>query len=288
MYRINQTISLLIFEYVSIRFKLERKIIMNSLINTSNPLKKLWLIFITIIMLLSMPSTAVFADDEEPPEISGNSKTVPTDPNRVLSPEEQAFRDEKYSALQEFIEPSDVSAYGSIPGSTMLVVGTWKQPNDNAHINHCGPGATQVALDARWPAAKVYGIDKIGVDEKTNAGGLGTNMQDIVKTLNRKDYLGSEFPNPNGMKGYWLDLAHNAPDLLYKASFDTARGYAMITGVKTKGMPGWGTYDAPHIVAVIGYRFTATNQVYLTYTDTSTPKAGFNGIYRNTIRGFDQ
>jgi hypothetical protein len=172
----------------------------------------------------------------------------------------------------------------------MLVVGTWKEPNNGAYVNHCGPGATEVALDARWPAAnvKAIGIDKIASDEKTNVHGLGTNMQDIYTTINSKAYLGNEFPNPNGMQGYWLDLAQTDVDLFYKASFDVTRGYALITGLNTKGMPGWDPNKrVPHIVAVIGYIFTVNNVVYIIYTETSSSSAGFHGSYRNTVRVAD-
>ncbi|MEW5829909.1 MAG: hypothetical protein AB1846_13535 [Chloroflexota bacterium] len=125
------------------------------------------------------------------------------------------------------------------------------------------------------------------MDEKTNVGGTGTNMYDIYTTINSDAYLGTEFPNPNGMEGYWLDLAQNEVNLFYKISFDVSHGYALITGLMTKGMPGWGTYDAPHIVSVIGYKIdqtTTTTTVTVTYTDTAPRLAGFTGRYRNTVK----
>ena len=259
---------------------------MNTLLKLPNLLKKLSLAMMMVI-LVSMPVNTAFADDPQPPTPDTSSsgthwKTVPTNPNRVLSPAAKKLRNAKYKALKQFIQPSGVSATGGIPTSALLVVGTWKEPNDNAHVNHCGPGATQVALDARWAASKVYNIDKIATDEKTNVNGVGTNMQDIVKTLNSQAYLGSQFPNPNGMQGYWLDLAQNETDLFSKISFDTTHGYALISGLNTKGMPGWGTKTVPHIVAVIGYDFT-TSTPYVKYVETAAPKAGFNGSYRNTV-----
>jgi hypothetical protein len=257
---------------------------MNNLMNASKSLKRLWLVLIITTLLVNLSPTTAFADDANPPTsdtdvVSQQSKTVPIDPNRYLSPEEIKLRDAKYRALKQFLQLPK----GSISASVTLIVGTWKEPNDLAHVNHCGPGATQVALDARWMAAKVYDIDKIGRDELTNVGGKGTAMQDIVKTLNRKDYLGSEFPNQNGMQRYWWDGARGSGDLFSKIAFDTTRGYALISGVRTKGMPGWGIYDVDHIVAVIGYRFGQPGELFITYTDTSSRTAKFYGSYRNTV-----
>jgi len=273
---------------------------MDTIINLSKSLKKICVILILTVLLANMFPASASADGKNPasPEtnISLNSKTVPTDPDRPLSPEEKKFRDAKYRALNQFIEQINKSRgtiYGGIPASKTLAVGIWKEPNKAAYVNHCGPGATQVALDARWPAWKVYKIDRIARDEKTNVGGTGTNMSDIYTTINSDAYLGTEFPNPNGMEGYWLDRAQNAADLFYKASFDISHGYALITGVMTGGMPGWGKYDAPHIVSVIGYKYsgiipqapiTASTSTTLTYTDTAPRLAGFTGRYRNTVK----
>jgi hypothetical protein len=269
---------------------------MNNLLNTflsnaSKSLKTLWLILIITIFLTNTFTNTAFADGSQPPTpdtnpLNTNWKTVPTDPNRVLSPAEKNLRAAKYSALQKFMHPTGVSIFGSIPSSSTLVVGTWKEPNDDAHVNYCGPGATEVALDARWPLAKVtaIGINKIGVAEKTNVGKPGTAMQDIYTTINSKAYLGSEFPNPNGMQGYWLDLALDQMDLFWKASFDITHGYTLITALNTKGMPGWNpNKGVPHIVSVIGYNISQTHVISITYVETSGSAAGFHGSYRNTV-----
>ncbi len=253
--------------------------------NTTTLLKKLSLILAVIALLVSVFPSAVLADGPTPgvDPLDLGSKTVPTDPNRPLTAAEKKFRDAKYRALKQFVQSNDVSGFGGIPAAMTLVVGTWKQPNTAAYVNHCGPAATQVALDARWDASRVYSINRIAKDEKTNSDKAGTHMQDIYTTINSKAYLGSEFPNPNGMAGYWIDLAKGGPDLLHKITFDITRGYALITGVKTTGMLGWGDRKVNHIVAVIGYKIDQTNTAYVVYTDTSTPTAGFNGNYRNTV-----
>ncbi len=57
-------------------------------------------------------------------------------------------------------------------------------------------------------------------------------------------------------------------------------GYAPITSMMTGGMPGWGTKNVEHIVAMYAYNQGSTNWVY--YTETASQHAGFNGTYRNS------
>lgn len=268
--------------------------------NTSKSLKKLWVVFMITVFLSTMFKSNAFADDANP------GKTVPPDPNRVLSPEEIKLRDAKYSALERYLQERGSNQSAPQPNYAYLVIlpleKAWKEPNDAAHVNYCGPGATQVALDVRWLATSVYTINQIGVDEKTNVGSVGTNMCDIAYTLNsaggsgtspcdgtytsnRRAYLGGEFPNPNGFQAYWWDGVYSRDDLGDKLMFDIDSGYAMIAGVMTTNMPGWNGYTAEHIVAVRGYKTTNYNYNKTTvyYTETAAVAAGYYGGFNRSV-----
>lgn len=272
--------------------------------DTSKLLKKLRFVFMVTVLLSTMFKSTVFADDANP------GKTVPPDPNRVLSPEEIKLRDAKYSALEQYLQERESNQSAPQPDYAYLVIlpleQAWREPDDAAHVNYCGPGATQVALDVRWPAASVYDINEIGVDERTNVGGVGTNMCDIAFALNSAGgqrinpcpdhpvpntpvsmdpYLGGEFPNPNGFQEYWWDGVDDRDDLGDKLMFDIDSGYAMIAGVMTTNMPGWNGYTAEHIVAVIGYKTTNYNYNKTTvyYTETAAASAGYYGGFNRSV-----
>jgi hypothetical protein len=261
--------------------------------NALKSFKKLWLILIITMFLSTMSTSIAFADDPIPPTPDTNpttiqGKTVPTDPNRILSPEEIKFSDAKNRALEQYLQERKSKKSIISPlyiQYVLLPVGTWKEPEDHYYDNYCGPGATEVALDARWTAAQVKakGIIGIGIAEKTNDPYIGTDMGDIVRTLNSPDYLGGEFPN-GAFLGYELSLAQNRDDLGDKLTFDIDSGYAMITGVMTTNMPGWNGYTARHIVAVIGYKInTSYDNTYVYYTETASTLAGYSGAYRRTV-----
>jgi hypothetical protein len=145
----------------------------------------------------------------------------------------------------------------------------WREPNDTAHINHCGPGATQVALDARLPASQVPDIDTLGREEKLdpNPPKSGTYMSDIVPVLNKR--LNTTW--------YKLGYAGNQNELEAGILRNLDNGYALLTGLRTSGMPGWGTHDAYHIVAVIGFYKTDDGTKYVGYIETAAPKAKYTG-----------
>jgi hypothetical protein len=151
----------------------------------------------------------------------------------------------------------------------------WREPNDAAHINHCGPGATQVALDARLPASQVPDIDTLGSEEKLdpNPPKSGTYMSDIVPVLNKR------------LNTTWYKLGHARDQDELEAGIlrNLDNGYAMLTGLRTSGMPGWGSHDAYHIVAVIGFYKTDDDTKYVGYIETAAPKAKYTGTHMQIV-----
>ncbi len=152
----------------------------------------------------------------------------------------------------------------------------WKEPDDPAHVNYCGQGATQVALDAagldEW---QIPDIETLGREEYVNQGKLGTYVKDIVPIVN--SYL-----ERNGRAGLYK-LAYISEEGAFRNMLvhTLESNHALITGVKTGRMPGW-TLEANHIVAVIGYEQSGGDE-YVTYVETAAPSAGYYGEYRNTV-----
>jgi hypothetical protein len=143
--------------------------------------------------------------------------------------------------------------------------GQWQEPNDWAHRNYCGPGATQVALDARLPASQVPNIDTIGAEEGIDPNN-GVTTQAIRDELNRR--LNVTF--------YAVSSAASQGQLQGMIVGDIDSGYSLITAMYTGGMPGWGTRNVKHIVATYGY---TTGGQGVNYVETSSPTAGYTGAY---------
>ncbi|RMG35804.1 MAG: hypothetical protein D6732_09020 [Methanobacteriota archaeon] len=154
----------------------------------------------------------------------------------------------------------------------------WKEPNDYAHRNYCGPGATQVALDARLPKYKVPDIDTIGAMEKINPS-WGVTMDNVAATLNQILRSNGDLPNSNGFVAYELAYPNNMWSLFNYIDWDIQRGYATISGVKTTYMPGWDGRRAYHIVAIYGIYYDNDYNNYYKYAETASPKAGYNGPF---------
>jgi hypothetical protein len=174
---------------------------------------------------------------------------------------------------------------------------TWQEPAGPKYANHCGPGATQVALDVRLPADDVHSsgwqdIDTIADDENTVRNGFTymdyTNPdnpndpnieKDIVGALNKHLKLNND-PNPN-----WYTVGHAKGPKDFEDGIlrNLQSGYAVVTGVNTAGMPGWGNYTGPgetkpgvsHVVTVIGFSQTADGTKYVKYIDTAGPDSGY-------------
>ena len=143
----------------------------------------------------------------------------------------------------------------------------WFEPNEERYNNYCGPGATQVALDARLPANQVADIDTLGKEQHVNESIPGVLANDVVVVLNRR--LNTTW--------YKIGKAEDLPVLEAGIARNLNAGYAMLTGVSTEGMPGWGNHVTNHIVAVIGFYRTGDGTPYVGYIETAAPRAGYNG-----------
>lgn len=165
---------------------------------------------------------------------------------------------------------TDVST-SYVCGSNYVSVGTWLEPWGTAYVNYCGPGASQVALDARLDASQVPSIDTLASEEYTNQGKVGTLNRDIKPVLNRR--LNTT---------WYIEGASSYQSVLEsRIRTDIDYGYAMITALYTGGMSGWGTRNVRHIVAVYGYNMPNSFTMYVYYTETASATAGYKDGYGN-------
>jgi len=234
---------------------------------------KLFSVFALLALLLSAGPGAVMADDPPPgnPAVvdqgdgdEGNKRNR-MDPNYVYTAEELEAIAAKEALVEQHVQRR--AGTRSI-ARKILRVGTWKEPNDWEHRNYCGPGATQVALDARLPYWDVPDIDTIGEEENIDPNS-GVYLSDIKIVLN--DRLNTTWYEVNG--------SGSGSSLYNRITFDIDHDYALVTGCKTDEMPDW-SVNAGHIVAVYGYWIWAGSNQYVYYTETAGSVAGYNGRYR--------
>ncbi|MGC1379156.1 MAG: hypothetical protein WA821_23200 [Anaerolineales bacterium] len=149
----------------------------------------------------------------------------------------------------------------------------YREPNDHAYDNYCGPPSTQVAIRARRIAAHVPSLATVAKGEYI--GARGVIIQNIQPYINK------------ALVTTWYDYARSSSsDQFFKwAKLDVDLNYALITGTRTLGMPGW-DFGALHIVSVYGYSTNATS-MNIAYVDTASEAAGHHyakgGRYFNII-----
>ena len=180
-------------------------------------------------------------------------------------------------------DPTQVSIAGPIERGILPVkaiaeaayayVQPYREPNNWAHRNYCGPGAAIVLLshwDPGYP--KIANIDAIGRDMRINPN-MGVWIRNMVRPINdRLDaMLGQD------LDWYRYGKARTLYDLRWMIDFDIRQtAVPFITGVMTRGLPGWGSRNVGHIVCVYGYTKTAAGAEYVSYVDTAPPAAGYN------------
>lgn len=225
---------------------------------------RIFLILAVSMVFFGSTDFVARAGGEQPPHNGA-------DPNYVPTAQELQAIAAKEAAAARYMKNRSLLIVPLSLGSRVLGVGTWLEPNDAAHVNYCGPGATQVALDARLPASSVPNIDTLGTEESIDIT-WGVTTTSIRNVLNSR--LSTTF--------YVASGASASTALHTRIVTDIDSNYAMVTGVKTGGMPGWGTRNVFHIVAVYGYNEVNVGLMNIYYIETASPTAGFTGTYRNT------
>ncbi len=149
----------------------------------------------------------------------------------------------------------------------------YREPNDHAYDNYCGPASTQVAIRARRSAANVPSLATVAKGEYIGPSG--------VVIWNIRPYINKVLATT------WYEYAASASsDQFFNwARLDADINYSLITGTRTLGMPGWG-FGTYHIVSVYGYSTNGTSR-NIAYVDTASEAAGHHyakgGRYFNIV-----
>lgn len=196
------------------------------------------------------------------------------DPNYVFTPQELKAIALKQAQAKQYVEqmhaarPNQIQPYTA--GYHAVYIGTYLEPNDYAHRNYCGPAATQVILSTRLPANQIPNIDQVGTDENIDPswGVYNTAIRDeLNRLLSTTWYI---YSVGNSQSTVWSDIV-----------FDIDRNWSLDTSLYTGGMPGWGTRDVRHIVAIYGYYETSPGAGYVYYIETGQSAQGYSGSYGN-------
>ncbi len=168
-----------------------------------------------------------------------------------------------------------------------LAVRVYLEPNDYAHRNYCAEGAIAVLLST-WTGA-VPSLEAIGVAAHV-VESYGTTGANAVVAIN--SYLGQI----TGTQRYAYTGTHVTSLAVFQQQLETdlsglgrfvgaGHGSPVLVHVMTATLPGWEGYQAQHMIAVIGYNFSAgtAGADTVTYAESAGSVAGYNGPEVQTI-----
>ena len=161
------------------------------------------------------------------------------------------------------------------------------EPNNYAHRNYCAEGAIAVLLST-WTTVPPS-IDAIGVAAHVveSTGTIGANA---VLAINA--YL----EQITGTAAYAYTGTHVSSLPAFESQLETdlsgngrftaaGHGSPVLVHVMTATLPGWGGYQAQHMIAVFGYDLAAGTPAgdTVTYVESAGSIAGYNGPQVETI-----
>ena len=150
----------------------------------------------------------------------------------------------------------------------------YREPNLWAYRNYCAAGAA-ITLLSHWDPGYplTVNIDQLGAEIGINPN-AGAWIRDIVDPVNRRvnAFLGEE------LNWYRYGHARSLEEFRWIIQKDIMEnGMPFITGVMTRGLPGWGGTNVGHIVCVYGYTRMPDGTEYVSYADTAQPASGYSG-----------
>jgi hypothetical protein len=148
------------------------------------------------------------------------------------------------------------------------------QPDEHAFRNYCGAGSATVVISHFDPAfAETVDLYQLGTEMDLDPG-MGVWIRDIAGPVNARVNARA------GQELNWYRFARAASldDFRWMLEFDVRQnGVPLITGLMTRGLPGWGESDYGHIVAVYGYTRDPGGTEWVTYADTAPAASGYEG-----------
>lgn len=171
------------------------------------------------------------------------------------------------------------------PVPLRVAVRAYKEPPDHAHRNYCGAGAVEVLLSAWTPdrpdveaVARAIRLDPdSGATGADTAQGIDALLQPVVATpryhgdhVTTLDAVLQRLRDDLGSRDDLQRWGHTAP---------------VMVQTMTKTMPGWGGWQATHMITVSAAHLDTGDPDVdtVTYAETPSPIAGYNGPDFQTI-----
>jgi hypothetical protein len=181
--------------------------------------------------------------------------------------------------------PATTPRPSATPRGLRVAVRPFREPDDFAHRNYCGAGATTVLLSA-WTTA-VPDVESVAhaINLKPDTGATGADTARGINALLRNlagpdHYRGEHVTALADVLSRVRTSLGNAGDL---------RRYGHTTPVMlqtmTKTMPGWRGWQATHMITVFEAHLDTGNPDVdtVTYMETPSTVAGYNGPDSQTI-----
>jgi len=243
-----------------------------------------------LALMLLLPAPIARADS--PDDTAGVSPELIQEAQRKASLQNLLYvnPDVDHARQGEAIDLGQVSVGALVERGTLTLtrdtqaafayVQPYREPDDYAHRNYCGAGAVTELLSHWDPSLpQTIDIDQLGDEMGLDPNG-GLWVKDMVPTINNhlNQYLGQT------VDWYHYDKATSLADFRYMLDIDIRQnGVPLITGVMTGGLPGWGSSNVGHIIAVYGYTRSPDGTEYVEYCDTAAPSAGYAGMILNQL-----
>ena len=175
------------------------------------------------------------------------------------------------------------------PAIAEVAVRPFHEPNDHAHRNYCGAGATEVLLSA-WEApapdletvARAAGLDP-GSGETGARAVVAVNalLSPVVRpVLGRDRYRGAHATSLDTvLAAIRADLSDPEAIALF------GRGVPVMLQTMTRTMPGWNGWNATHMVTIFAADLGRGDPTLdtVTYMETPSAIAGYTGPDSRTI-----
>jgi len=171
------------------------------------------------------------------------------------------------------------------PIPLQVAVRAYKEPPDHAHRNYCGAGATEVLLSAWTPDRPDVEAVARAIHLDPNSGATGANTTAginalLAPTIATARYRGDHVTTLDAVLQRLRDDLGSRDDLQR-----WGHTVPVMLQTMTKTMPGWGGWQATHMITVSAAHLDTGDPDVdtVTYAETPSPIAGYNGPDFQTI-----
>lgn len=233
---------------------------------------KFFAVLAMLVLAVSVTPNIAKADD---PILNGGGR----DPNHVYSAQELKASAAKKAMAKHYLREQMAKLAPDEPEITNVLfvpeTDAFKEKNDEAHRNYCGPAATKIILYT-WvqDSIPLPTMNEIGQGENINPD-WGVYNWAVRDYLN--NWLAANLPSYNW--DYVESINSTRGDLKSFVRWDIDAQRGLESALWTGGMPGWPAgKDVRHIVAIRGY-VTSAKRFTVHYIETGQDKQGYYGSF---------